>query len=78
MKGQSDKDRILELLLNHGEVDTYSLRINGFSGNPSQRIREIKDMGYTIETERFTRADGRRYARYKLITEKQLTLAEIL
>jgi hypothetical protein len=78
MKQPSDKDRILELLLNRGEVDTFYLRRNGFSGNPSQRIREIKDMGFPIETERFTRDDGRRGARYKLVKEKQLTLAEIL
>ncbi len=74
----SDRDRILKLLEERGEVDTFYLRREGFSGNPSQRIREIKDMGFPIETERFTRQDGRRGARYRLVREKQLTLAEIL
>jgi hypothetical protein len=63
----SDRDRILKLLEERGEVDTFYLRRNGFSGNPSQRIREIKDLGYAIDTERFTRDDGRRGARYKLV-----------
>ena len=63
----SDRDRILKLLEERGEVDTFYLRRNGFSGNPSQRIREIQDLGYVIDTERFTREDGRRGAKYKLV-----------
>lgn len=63
----SDRDRILKLLEERGEVDTFYLRRNGFSGNPSQRIREIKDLGYVIDTERFTREDGRRGAKYTLV-----------
>lgn len=63
----SDRDRILKLLEERGEVDTFYLRRNGFSGNPSQRIREIKDLGYVIDTERFTREDGRRGAKYRLV-----------
>lgn len=66
----SDRDRILKLLEERGEVDTFYLRRNGFSGNPSQRIREIKDLGYTIDTERFTREDGRRGAKYKLVVSQ--------
>lgn len=71
---KSDKQRILELLENHGEVDTFYLRRNGFSGNPSQRIRELKDDGHEIETSTFTREDGRRGARYRLVVESQLSL----
>jgi hypothetical protein len=71
---KSDKQRILELLESNGEVDTFYLRRNGFSGNPSQRIRELKDEGHTIETDTFTRQDGRRGARYRLVMESQLTL----
>jgi hypothetical protein len=71
---KSDKQRILELLESNGEVDTFYLRRNGFSGNPSQRIRELKDEGHTIETATFTRQDGRRGARYRLVVESQLTL----
>ena len=72
---KSDKQRILELLENHGEVDTFYLRRNGFSGNPSQRIRELKAEGHNIVSERFIREDGRAGARYVLIKDFQLVLA---
>lgn len=68
MKRPSDTDRILNLLKMEGTVDTFRLRREGFSGNPSQRIREIKDRGYSVNSERFTRPDGRRGARYTLMT----------
>jgi hypothetical protein len=70
MKKPSDKEKILNLLKTEGSVDTFRLRRDGFSGNPSQRIREIKDMGYSISSERFTRPDGRSGARYTLMSAR--------
>lgn len=71
----TDKERILDLLEREGSVDTFYLRRNGFSGNPSQRIRELKAEGHNIVSERFTREDGRAGARYVLIKDFQLVLA---
>lgn len=75
MQKRSDKQRILELLEREGQVDTFRLRQEGYSGNPSQRIRELKADGHDIVTQSFTRADGRRGATYRLIRERQLTFA---
>ena len=74
MQKLSDRDRILRLLEQEGTVDTFRLRREGYSGNPSQRIRELKEDGHEIATERFVRPDGRRGARYTLIHEAQLPL----
>ena len=74
MRNLSDRDRILRLLQAEGSVDTFRLRREGYSGNPSQRIRELKEAGYEIATERFARPDGRRGARYTLVEEAQMTL----
>ena len=71
----TDKERILELLEREGSVDTFFLRRNGFSGNPSQRIRELRSDGHNIVSERFTREDGRAGARYTLVPEAQLAFA---
>jgi hypothetical protein len=71
----NDRQRILDLLEKRGTVDTFFLRKNGFSGNPSQRIRELKEEGHNIVAERFTRADGRAGARYTLVEEPQLSFA---
>lgn len=70
-KRPTDKDRILMLLKREGSVDTFRLRREGFSGNPSQRIRELKDAGHEITSERFTRPDGRSGARYTLIRKEE-------
>lgn len=71
-KPKSDTDRILELLERGDWIDTFFLRSKGFSGNPSQRIRDLKDRGYAIETKRFTREyDGRRGAKYRLIPDAE-------
>ena len=70
----TDKERILDLLEREGSVDTFYLRRNGFSGNPSQRIRELKAEGHNIVSERFTREDGLAGARYVLVRDAQLTL----
>ena len=75
MQKLSDRDRILQLLETEGSVDTFRLRKEGYSGNPSQRIRELKDAGHEIATERFVRPDGRRGARYTLIQEQQMVLS---
>lgn len=70
----SDRDRIRELLERRGPtgVTTFELRQQGYSGNPSQRIRELTDMGLTITSERFVRDDGRRGAKYVLHPKGQL------
>ena len=70
----SDRERILRLLETEGSVDTFRLRREGYSGNPSQRIRELKAAGHQIATERIVRADGRAGARYILVKEPQMTL----
>lgn len=67
----SDKDRILDLLAKRGGAGatTFELRQSGYSGNPSQRIRELRAEGFTIEAEPFERSDGRRGKRYVLATD---------
>ena len=61
----TDTDRILELLKEHGSVTSYELRVQGFSGNPSQRMNELRERGHEIDAERFHR-EGRPCCRYKL------------
>lgn len=49
----SDTDRILNLLRERGSrgVHTRELRTGGYSGNPSERIRDLKKLGHLIERE---------------------------
>jgi hypothetical protein len=70
----SDRERIRGLLEQRGSlgVTTFELRQLGYSGNPSQRIRELKDAGYTIESEPFVRDDGRRGSKYVLMPKGSL------
>ena len=72
---ESDKDRILSLLKREGSVDSFRLRREGYSGNPSQRIRELKDAGHNITSERFTRPDGRAGSIYRLRKDEPVQLA---
>lgn len=45
----SDCERILAALEARGELTSYEIRTEGLSGNPSQRINELRDRGYEIE-----------------------------
>ncbi len=67
-----DADRIADYLLDHGSVTSYELSKMGMSGNPSQRIQDIRDKrGWVIDSERFTRTDPhgkkRPCCRYRLV-----------
>lgn len=53
----TDTERILALLQRNGSVTSYELRTMGLSGNPSERIRDLKDLGYDIGSDRTTRVD---------------------
>jgi hypothetical protein len=77
-KRPSDKDKILSLLKREGSVDSFRLRREGYSGNPSQRIRELKDAGHQIHAERFVRDDGRAGARYTLVRKESLVQLALL
>jgi len=65
---RSDKTRILELLETKKSVTSFYLRKEGFSGNPSQRIKELTAEGHQIEAERYEDSPGRWGARYHLNT----------
>jgi hypothetical protein len=71
---RSDKDRILELLETQGSVTSFYLRKQGFSGNPSQRIKELIDAGHQIQSERYEDSPGRYGARYALVKDAQIAL----
>lgn len=70
----SDRERVLEILERDGSVTSFELRRNGVSGNPSQRVRELKVQGYAIESERYEEAPGRFGTRYTLVPAGQLEL----
>ena len=61
----NDRQRVLAYLEENGEVTSYEIRIKGLSGNPSQRINELRDEGHKIDGEDFRR-DGRPCTRYTL------------
>jgi hypothetical protein len=71
---RSDKDRILELLEARGSVTSFYLRKEGFSGNPSQRIKELIAAGHQIQSERYEDSPGRYGARYALVKDPQTAL----
>lgn len=55
----ADRQRILQLLQERGEqgVTTYELRTGGYSGNPAQRVAELREDGHTIDAEATHRLD---------------------
>jgi hypothetical protein len=61
----SDRERLLAYLEQHGSVTSYEIRTKALSGNPSQRVTELRDRGYDITAEQFRR-DGRPCTRYTL------------
>ena len=65
MKVRSDRERILDKLrlVNGVGLTTFEIRRSGLSGNPSQRINELRDEGHTIEAHphREGRRQGKRY-----------------
>jgi hypothetical protein len=66
----NDRQRVLAYLEENGEVTSYEIRIKGLSGNPSQRINELRDEGHKIDGEDFRR-DGRPCTRYTLLPANQ-------
>lgn len=54
----TDTDRILELLKERGSITSYELREMKFSGNPSERIRDLVKAGWDIESVRGSRLDA--------------------
>lgn len=61
----TDRQRLLDYLIEHGEVTSYEIRVLALSGNPSQRVAELREEGHHITAERFTR-DGRPCTHYTL------------
>lgn len=61
----SDRERTLDFLRERGGigVTSFELRRFGITGNPSQRIRELRDEGYVISQVPYAEAhrQGRRY-----------------
>ena len=71
----TDNERIAEYLEQHGSITSYEIRVLELSGNPSQRITELTDAGYRIDTERYTRdvhGKKRPCCRYTLIASPEL------
>lgn len=68
----TDRERVL-LRLKEGPVHSTELRREGYTGNPSQRINELREMGFEIKAEPmvWTDANGkqRNGALYTLISE---------
>jgi hypothetical protein len=66
--GSSDASRVLHLLERAGRagVHSHELRRAGISGNPSQRIIDLQELGYEITSER-EHVGRRPGARYKLV-----------
>ncbi len=56
----SDRERILDKLrlVNGVGLTTFEIRRSGLSGNPSQRINELRDEGHDIDA--FPYKEGRR------------------
>ena len=46
----TDRERVL-LRLQEGPVHSTELRREGYTGNPSQRINELREMGFEIKAE---------------------------
>ena len=74
MESKSDKTKVLEILERDGEVTSFQLRRAGISGNPSQRVRELKEQGHTIESERYQESPGRYGSRYWLVPDEQMRI----
>lgn len=56
---KTDREVILDAL-RRGPVTSYEIRVNGWSGNPAERIRELKAEGHEIESEPGFRISGGR------------------
>jgi len=65
-----DRAAVLEFLRLRRPKSVHSreLRIGGFTGNPSERMRELRDEGCVIEAET-AKCDGRNGTAYTLIRE---------
>lgn len=55
-----DRDVVLLVLRDKGSVHSHDLRRGGFTGNPSERVRELRSLGHTISAKREPRGKGRR------------------
>jgi len=71
--GVSDRDRILAALRNAGTqgMHSHDLRKLGYSGNPSQRVAELRDDGHRITGE-LERRNKRHGIRWWLIEEARV------
>lgn len=74
MDQMTDRERILALLERRGPTGatTFELRREGYTGNPSQRVNELREAGHKIDAEPFVRDDGRRGSRYILRQKERL------
>lgn len=73
----TDRERILAEL-RKGPITSFEARVNGWSGNPSQRINELRVEGHVIDAEDFYRVTGdkkRPCTRYTLVREASVARA---
>lgn len=70
-RAPSDREAVLAALRRYRAVCSLDLRERHYSGNPSQRVRELRERGFVIEAEP-TRRDGRNATLYRLLEEPDL------
>ena len=68
----TNKQRILDLLLEKGEATIRDITINLWIQTPQEYIRQLRNDGYNIITEY---PEGKKHGVYKLITAEQMELA---
>jgi hypothetical protein len=57
----NDRERVLNALRERGSLTSYEIRTEGLSGNPSQRINELRDLGFKIDGDPASReVDGKK------------------
>ncbi len=66
--GHTDQQIVLALLIEGGDrgVSTWALRRSAATGNPSQRVRELEDLGIQFLQHESVRVGRRSYAIYTL------------
>lgn len=72
-RAPTDREAVLTALRRYRVVCSLDLRERHYSGNPSQRIRELRELGHVIEAQPMRRA-GRNATLYRLIEEADLGL----
>lgn len=77
----TDRERLLQHLIQHGSITSYEARVQEISGNPSERVRELVDAGHWIDIEhgyRISRGKKRPCARYILVALAETSSPELV